>query len=285
MLFRSGFEEYAKNRFANYPNSPFNLSPDEFLSEFKNTTLSDLGFEFDLDEEGNEQSRNRGYEYTETNKLSAFTGISEKIDFLFSTITDTEGEPTEYGHAPLIPKSKVKAYLANLLHDNFTLEEMADIMGKIYEQDSAHLNSFERTHQNIVVQILESLGPMNADLNSVLLHTEFFDAMTLVYQSMLIQLHYFEGNSGIIDSMKEKIKDRVRDTWISGLSATDYIETVDGQRFIRDYSKLKNMTTEEFIKTAGMKFNHPINPVLVEEFKNAIDALPKKAVKIGRAHV
>jgi hypothetical protein len=275
------FNTYVKAEMLKY-NSAFNLKPDEFLTTFKEKTLTDLGFEFEEDEESSDNNtRNRTENYAESNKLSGFAGMSKKIDFLLNTVVDQTADYTEYGHQPLIPSSEVKAYLANLLHDTFTFEEMMDKLNAIY--DSEPTTEFEARNWGLVGQIKESLGDMNPTANQVFLHTQFFDALSLVYQTMLTQIYYGNNTNVVLDSMKESIKNRIRQVWRTGLMSTDIVETVDGQRFIRNYSELQKLPAKEFAEKVGMKFNAPFDSNLenlITNFKEAIGTLPKKIVVV-----
>jgi hypothetical protein len=275
------FNTYVKAEMSKY-NSAFNLKPDEFLNTFKEKTLTDLGFEFEEDEENSDNNvRNRGENYAESNKLSGFTGMSKKIDFLLNTVVDQTADYNEYGHQPLIPASEVKAYLANLLSDTFTFAEMMDKFNEIY--DSEPTTEFEGRNWGLIGQIKESLGDMNSTANQVFLHTQFFDALSLVYQTMLTQIYYGNNSNVVLDSMKESIKNRIRQVWRTGLMSTDIVETVDGQRFIRNYSELQKLPAKEFAEKVGMKFNAPFDSNLenlISNFKEAIGILPKKIVVI-----
>ncbi len=273
------FNTYAKEKMAKFP-SAFNASPDEFLATFKEKTLSDLGFEFEEDEEL-DVSRNRGETYTENSKVSGFVGMSKKIDFLFNTIVDQTTGYTEYGHYPIIPSSEVKAYLANLLHDTFSLEEMFNKLNEVANREPE--TEFEGRNAFIVYQILDSLGNMTPTQNEVLLHSEFFDAMSLVYQSMLTQIHYSPENHVTLDSMVESVKNRIRENWTNNLRATDIVEEVDGQKFIRNFDSLAVLSAEDFIQTVGLDIKSKMTDEFkkaIVDFKTAIKNLPKKQVII-----
>jgi hypothetical protein len=275
------FNTYVKAEMSKY-NSAFNLKPDEFLTTFKEKTLTDLGFEFEEDEESSDNNvRNRVESYAESNKLSGFAGMSKKIEFLLNTVVDQTADYTEYGHQPLIPASETKAYLANLLHDTFTISEMMDKFNAIY--DSEPETPFEARNWGIAAQIKESLGNMVPTENQVFFHTQFFDALSLVYQTMLTQIHYSNNSNVVLDSMKESVKNRVRQVWRTGLMSTDIVETVDGQRFIRNYSELQKLPAKEFAEKVGLKINTLLDSNLenlINNFKEAVGVLPKKVVVI-----
>lgn len=284
----SEFNKYAKEQMSNFP-SAFNVSPDEFLDTFKSKILTDLGFEFEEDEDSSDNnSRNKNEQFVESNKISSFAKISRKIEFLLNTIVNNAGEVTEFNQPPLIPASEVKAFLANQLHDTFTFEEMVNKLQSIIDSaEDGFESEFQEKSWDIATQILDSLGPMSSDNNTVFLQTQFFDALSLSYQTMLTQIYFANKDNlsvSVIDSMKQSIKQTIRERWTSNLMATDYVENIDGQRIIRDFAPLFNMPALEFAKAVGLNFNSVIDKNvinLINNFKVAINNLPKKPVIIN----
>ena len=282
------FNEYAKNHFSRYP-SAFNLNPDYFLKKFKEDILEESKID-----EGEEESRGReekSKEFAEQAKVSSFVGISERMKFLFSTIIDPLSEPNELGSLSTIPESEVKAYLASILHDKFTLAEITDALDE--ERSIEPRNDHEIKTKAIAIQIRKVIGnPNTSNFELTMFRQEFFDAVTLVKQEMLMTLFFKPnraktGDVSVINTHVKKVKDRITEVLQGKILSSSYVVNTQGQKHIpiSRWNDLMKLSIEDFFKEFGIELLNPDYKnktsqyyLILEKFRNLINSFPTKTI-------
>lgn len=278
-----GFEKFCIDNFATI-NSAFNVDPQYFLKRFKQNIL--LKPEFNFEEEIPEETRgkNQGSEYVESNRLSAFNNISDDMEILFSIIQDiTSPKDPETNQYKPIPKSEVKAFMADTLHDLFSYEEMI----KVLEAKKTNLTSpspAERRNAGIAQQILFQLNNTDTSFKATAFKAQFQEAVTLVKQSMLTSIYFNpssknNGNVVVVDSMDAVITKRIKDYWQNSVMRSNLITNQTGIRFISEANWQKFLKEEpsKFFETLGITLRAELTP----EILNLVQLLKTKLNNLG----
>lgn len=283
------FSKYCIERFATLE-SIFNADPQYFLKRFKENLL--LKPEFDFESELPEETRgkNEGNEYQEANRLSAFNNISDNMEILMSIIQDvtTPKDPETNQYKP-IPKSEVKAFMADSLHDIFTYQEMIEKLKAKRINLKSEIAS-ERRNAGIAQQILFHLNDTDTGFKSTMFKAQFQEAFTLVKQAMLTSIYFnpsskSNGNVAVVNSIEAVIQKRIKDYWQNSVMRSNLITNQNGVRFITDanWQKLLSAEPTEFFNQLGIDFRaEQTTDVLnlIRLLKNKLNNLPLKTVKL-----
>ena len=276
------FEKMAIERFAAFPNSAFNKDPQWFLEHFKDNALSEIGVDIEISEE--EKTRDDAWVESYA-KVSSFTGISDRIKFLFSSIIDVTSPKTEYALYKTIPFSEIKAYLTHMLHDKFSFTEMLETLRDEASQTSNSV--YEQKKISIAKQILQSIDVLDNNIESVLFKTEFQDAMSLSKQPVMTTLYYSNNTATTVDSMEQTINNKMKSYWASKSMMSSYVSVLNGQRYISkaNAETLLNMSISDFANALNLDIRGNItdNNLLkaIDTFRKSFFELPVKIIKTG----
>jgi len=282
----SDFEKMAIERFAAFPNSAFNKDPQWFLQHFKDNALAEIGVELEVAEE----ERTRDDAWVESyGKVSSFTGISDRIKFLFSSIVDNTSEKTEYALYKTIPFSEIKAYLTHMLHDKFSFAEMLEVLRDVASQTPNSI--YEKKKISIAKQILQSIDIMDNNIEAVLFKTEFQDAMSLSKQPVITTLYYGNNTASTVDSMEQTVKNKMKSYWASKSMISSYISVLNGQRYISkaNAESLIKMSIQEFANALNLDIRGNLKDTdllkAIDVFRKSFFNLPTKVIKTGNPKV
>lgn len=282
----SGFEKMAIERFAAFPNSAFNKDPQWFLQHFKDNALAEISVELEVAEE--EKTRDDAW-VESYGKVSSFTGISDRIKFLFSSIVDNTSEKTEYALYKTIPFSEIKAYLTHMLHDKFSFAEMLEVLRDVASQTPNSI--YEKKKISIAKQILQSIDIMDNNIEAVLFKTEFQDAMSLSKQPVITTLYYGNNTASTVDSMEQTVKNKMKSYWASKSMISSYISVLNGQRYISkaNAESLIKMSIQEFANNLNLDIRGNLKDAdllkAIDVFRKSFFNLPTKVIKTGNPKV
>lgn len=286
----ANFEAYAKEQLA-LTNSVFNVDPKYFLKRFKENLLAQPEFDFEVELPEEERGKNSGENYAESNRLSAFAKINDNVNVMFSIISDISSKrDPDTNQFKIIPKSEVKAYLADILHDVFSYKEMIAILTEKASQVSADNSKFEKRNAGIAKQILYQLKGTDTGPSATAFRIQFQEGLSLVKQAMLTTIHYAPsktstGNAVVVNSMESVIEKRIKDSWANSVMRSNYITNVQGLRFISEanWNVLLAQDPKTFFESLGIEFRGQITPSvmgLVALLKNHLNRLPQKRITL-----
>ena len=283
------FSKYSTERFATLE-SIFNADPQYFLKRFKENLLLKPEFDFELELPEETRGKNGGNEYQGENRLSAFNNISDNMEILMSIIQDitTPKDPETNQYKP-IPKSEVKAFMADSLHDIFTYQEMIQKLQAKRINLKSEIAS-ERRNAGIAQQILFHLNSTDTSFKATMFKAQFQEAFTLVKQAMLTSIYFnpssrSNGNVAVVNSIEAVIQKRIKDYWQNSVMRSNLITNQNGVRFITEanWQKLLSAEPTEFFNQLGIDFRaEQTTDVLnlVRLLKNKLNNLPLKTVKL-----